>query len=458
MGFGIRALPLLAVVSTACLAVSAQAFAAADAAGQVDVQSQIREMQRQIKSLQKQLDRLKARQHTATSDTPASQSQGKPASPKPASTASGWDIATTSSKDTGITIGGALRFQYTADSYDHQSNRRKGDMAFDTFRLDLRGKVHGIILDTQWRWYTYMETLQHAWVGYDLNDNSEAQLGLVLIPFGNQPYNSHNFFFSSAYYLGLEDTAAMGGKYLYHGDQWNLQAAFLKNDAATATLGNDNQGYSYVVLGEGGPVTNCHSFTDGAESCSTSAGPEARAVNSGALRIARTFRPDEDLGIEVGGSALYGMLNGSSDYVGHYGAYALHTNINYQRWNLQAEAIHYAYSTDDHAARMTVGAYDYYDAIPARADLFTLNVAYTRPVDWGPVQTLTFYNDNSWMTHKSADLADTFMVVTGMAVAAGPLHTYFDFVTARNQPFIGGSMGSDGDLENRFNINVGYYF
>jgi hypothetical protein len=50
------------------------------------------------------------------------------------------------------------------------------------------------------------------------------------------------------------------------------------------------------------------------------------------------------------------------------------------------------------------------------------------------------------------------MNITGLSLEAGGLFTYFDFVTARNQPFIGGSMASDGGLEHRFNINVGYYF
>lgn len=62
------------------------------------------------------------------------------------------------------------------------------------------------------------------------------------------------------------------------------------------------------------------------------------------------------------------------------------------------------------------------------------------------------------ITNKSADLDDTWMNVLGVAVSAGGLYTYFDFVTAENQPFIGGTMGDNGDTENRFNINVGYYF
>ncbi len=50
------------------------------------------------------------------------------------------------------------------------------------------------------------------------------------------------------------------------------------------------------------------------------------------------------------------------------------------------------------------------------------------------------------------------MNVTGVSVAAGGLFTYFDFVTAGHQPFIGGSMAGNGGVEHRININVGYSF
>ena len=79
-------------------------------------------------------------------------------------------------------------------------------------------------------------------------------------------------------------------------------------------------------------------------------------------------------------------------------------------------------------------------------------------MSWGPVNSLTFYNDHSVVGKKSDGLPDTWMNITGMSLAAGGLSTYFDFVTARNQPFIGGSMAGDGKTEHRFNVNVGYYF
>ena len=64
------------------------------------------------------------------------------------------------------------------------------------------------------------------------------------------------------------------------------------------------------------------------------------------------------------------------------------------------------------------------------------------------------------MTDKSGNLQeDTVMNATGMAISSGGLFTYIEYMSAKNQPFIGGSMaGSETDWNHRLNINIGYYF
>jgi hypothetical protein len=142
---------------------------------------------------------------------------------------------------------------------------------------------------------------------------------------------------------------------------------------------------------------------------------------------------------------------------------------NYGPWNIQLQATEYEYDMDPimlddgtmfQPGRMTVGAYDFYDTIASEATTYTGNVAYSLPVNWGPVSNLTFYNDYSLITDKSASLEDTWMNVTGVAVSAGGLYTYIDLILAENQPFIGGTMDSTTEpgTNTRFNINFGYYF
>lgn len=460
---------LAATLAATCLALPLRGVAAApatDTHGQATVAAQLKAMQAEINALKAQNNALQVRldtlaraqrtvataqpappAKTAAASSAATQPPAQSAAPKPPAR---WDIATAHTKDTGITLGGAVRFQYTTGSYNHAINHRHGDMQFDIFRLDLQGKVHGILLDAQWRWFTYMSAVQHAWIGYDFNPHSQVQVGLTRIPFGNQPYDSHSYFFSSNYYLGLEDTYGMGAQYIHHTDRWNIQAAFFKNDA-TGSVGASSDrinSYSYDVVGVRQP----------GEAIGAVPSQPAGAVDTAALRVARIFTPTDTLKVTLGASGLYGGIASPSARIGHHKAFALHANVKYGHWNFQAQAAHYAYDTPDHATEMAVGAYAFYDTIAARANSYTANVAYHLPIAWGPFTGIDFYNDYSLVNNKSGHLPDTFMDVLGMGLSAGDLYTYFDFVTARNQPFIGGSMAGDGKIEHRLNVNFGFYF
>jgi hypothetical protein len=419
-----------------------------DAASHQDEAAEIAAMRAQIAAMQQKLDRLEQRQAQAA---PA-----KPADTAAAGThASTVAVADETPKDgdsrkpvakpakDGIKLGGAVRFQYSREGYDKGNRKRRGDMDFDIFRLDLNGSIGNVELSAQYRWFQYMSAIHHAWVGYKFTSKDEGQLGITRVPFGNQPFDSHSYFFSSNYYLGLEDSYQMGALYVHSGDPWNVQLGFFKNDSMGGVdgfVGNRADSYTYNVVGWRGP----------GEGNGGDPRHPIGVADTGAARVSYTFHPGEGNSVDVGASALRGSLESSTQRVGHYDAEALHMNTDLGRWNLQLQAARYAYHVNGGADRLAVGAYDFYDSIAAKAHSYTGNVAYKLPVSWGPVTALTFYN--------SGGLPHTWMNITGMSLQAGGLFTYFDFVTARNQPFIGGSMAGDGGLEHRFNINVGYYF
>jgi hypothetical protein len=426
------------------------------AAPATDASSRMAAMQAQIDALQRQLDAMRQQQTgaTATTATPVADSTSVASSDDaPASEVAAADDSRQPAADAaadGIKLGGAVRFQYSREGYSEGNRKRRGDMDFDIFRLDLDGSIGDVELSAQYRWFQYMSAIHHAWVGYKFTDQDEGQLGITRLPFGNQPYNSHSYFFSSNYYLGLEDSYQMGALYVHDGGPWNVQLGFFKNDSMGGVDGfvsNRADSYTYNVVGwrepgEGGGDDPLHPIG---------------VADTGAARAAYTFHPADDAAIEVGVSALRGSLEGSTASEGHYDAEALHTNATLGRWNLQLQAARYAYHVNG-ADRIAVGAYDFYDSIAARANSYTGNIAYTLPVSWGPVTALSFYNDYSMVGHKSGGLPHTWMNITGVSVSAGGLFTYFDYVTARNQPFIGGSMVGNGKIEHRFNINFGYYF
>lgn len=420
--------------------------------------AEIAAMRAQIAAMQRRLDQLEHRQTPAPD--PAGTTSAK-AVAAPAGEAAPVAVADADADDSrkpaakasadGIKLGGAVRFQYSREGYDKGSRERRGDMDFDIFRLDLNGSIGNVELSAQYRWFQYMSAIHHAWVGYRFTDKDEGQLGITRVPFGNQPFDSHNYFFSSNYYLGLEDSYQMGALYVHSGDPWNVQVGFFKNDAMGGVDGfvsNRADSYTYNVVGWRGPGEG--NFDDPAHPIGV--------ADTGAARVAYTFHPGENSSVEVGASALRGSLESSKHRAGHYDAEALHMNTDIGRWNLQLQAARYAYHIDGGADRLAVGAYDFYDSIAARAHSWTGNLAYKLPVSWGPITALTFYNDYSRVNHKSGQLPHTWMNITGVSMAAGGLFTYFDFVTARNQPFIGGSMAGNGGVEHRFNINFGYYF
>lgn len=353
--------------------------------------------------------------------------------------------------DDGISVGGAVRFQYSLEDYNQENKSRGGDLDFDVFRLNFDGKVGGITLSAEWRWYQYMNIVHHAWLGYDINPNSQLQLGINQVPFGVSPYNSNSFFFSSNFYVGLEDDYDFGLKYLYKKADWDLRLGFYFNDEQGGIDGfvdNREDRYSYDIAG-------VRTAGEGTYDAPANKLAEANTVNA---RLTHTFKPQDDLSIELGASVQYGGLNDGNSSAGDNQAYAVHLVGNYGRWNVQLQATHYEYDLDSGEELIAVAAYSFYDTIATEADTYTANLAYSLPVAWGPISNLRFYNDYSLVGNKSGDLEDTWMNVTGVLVSAGALYTYIDVIHAENQPFVNGTMVGDGDTEKRININFGYYF
>ncbi|MCL1059671.1 OprO/OprP family phosphate-selective porin [Shewanella gelidimarina] len=356
-------------------------------------------------------------------------------------------------KENNLKFGGAVRVNYSYEDFDDDNADRGGDFDFDLFRIDVSGNYQDLIYSAQYRWFEYMNVIQHAWIGYNFTEEQQGKIGVTQVPFGILTYASNNYFFSSNFYLGLEDDYDMGLNYKYTGENNRLDLAFYKNDEQGGLDGyvsDRTDRYAYDVVGIRLPGEGIYDApTDGYA---------AGEVNTFNARYAHNFAFN-DVAVELGASVQAGQLEIANGTDGDNVAAAIHSVVNYDRWNVKLQLTDYKYDVDGmDVERIVVAAYHFYDSIPAEATTYIANVAYSLPVNIGPISNLTFYNDYSLVTDKSADLEDTFMNVTGMAVTAGGLYTYFDFVVGENQPFIGGTMVGDGDTNKRFNINFGYYF
>lgn len=351
-------------------------------------------------------------------------------------------------EDTGIKLGGAVRFQYSYEDYNDDNTSRGGDLDFDVFRLDLNGEVGGVILSAQYRWFQYMNVIHHAWAGYDFDEKWQGQIGITRVPFGNLNYNSHNYFFSSNYYVGLEDDYDAGIKFIRKTDEHDLRIAFFFTDEMGGIDGyvdDRSDRYSYDIVGV---RANDEGIYDE---------PQNAAAEHNTISLRYAYQLSN---VELGFSYLSGDLRDSSSSIGERTAYAIHSDAQFDRWNVKLQYTDYEYDFDEYSPSIAVGAYSFYDSIPSEAKLYTVNVAYLKPVEFGPITSLNFYNNYNLMTDKSGDFNnDTIMNVLGVAISAGGLYTYVDFVRAKNQPFVGGTMAGDSDdWQTRFNINFGYYF
>ncbi|PHR83066.1 MAG: hypothetical protein COA59_13820, partial [Colwellia sp.] len=294
--------------------------------------------------------------------------------------------------------------------------------------------------------------VHHAYVGYQFSDNWEGQVGITQVPFGNLNYNSNNFFFSSGYYAGIEDDYDSGLSFIGKYDKHDIRVAYFLNDekgGVDGYSGDTTHRYSYDVVG-------IRDF-DGGEGIYDAPSQQIGESNTLNLRYSYNFFSNTEVGV----SLLVGDLEGGSGVgsVGDHTAYAFHVKSKIDNIGIMFQYSDYEYDLDNGSDFVAVGAWAFYDSIPAEASLYNLNLSYDKAVSFGPITNLTFYNDYNLVTDKSGGIKDTTMNVTGVAISAGGVYAYIDYIVAQNQPFIGGTLaGNSDDWNKRLNINIGYYF
>jgi len=354
-------------------------------------------------------------------------------------------------------VGGALRFNYNLSSWKDGQKKRGGDFGYDVFRVNVKAKYKGVKLNAEYRLYSEGfggGMLKQGWLGYDFTPENNLQLGLIQVPFGITQYNSHNWFFSINYYIGLEDDHDMGIKYTHSGEKWEYALAFLKN-AEELRFGSNSDishsRYSYDVS----------SSSDGLY--------RNKEVNQFNAKVIRKFS-NGSTSHKIGASAQYGgIYNIDTENTGDHYSLAGHYELSAGKFDLKAQISKYKYNTKNPAGQsndvIAMTAYGYPYLVASEATTYTLGVAYSIPVNWGPVSNLQFYNDFGLMNKKSDNFENTFMNVTGVLVSAGSIYTYIDAAQGKDQPWLGPVWGNalssgtpDADWEMRFNINIGYYF
>ena len=378
-------------------------------------------------------------------------------------------------KEDGFTFGGAMRYNIISTSYN--DTKTNPEFTWDTWRLNVDGSMAGVDLSFEYRFYPTFGThfIHHGFLGYEFSDDVYMELGVTQVPFGITTYASHSWWFQGPYYVGLEDDYDMGINFdITPTDRLEISLAYFRQAepegpkfGGDVTFGNAGPGrYSYdIVPGNG-------AYVSGGEITSTSA--SLRELNQFNARVAY----DVAEGWELGASAqIGGIYNSVLDETETSTAFAGHVVGNFGNFNLKAEYITYNYSAKgDNGNDLDVvqmGAYgyeyfggdDYTGGVAAEANMYVVGLAYTIPVEWGPISSLQPYIDYTMIDKTNENFYDTQHLIPGFLISAGGIYTYVDYAMGKNQPWLtvnfGKGLGSgveDPDWNKRFNINIGYYF
>lgn len=387
-------------------------------------------VRQELEALKKRVDELESRQATGGGEIDAKESASETAKPE--------------KDDESFDVGGALRFNFVLKDFDEDQKSRYGDMGLDLFRLNVDGRQGNIILSAEYRFYAYMNTIHHGWMGYDFDNGNQLQVGISQVPFGLLPYDSHNFWFGVPYYIGLGDDYDAGVKYVIDQKPWNIQLAFYKN-AELANPGNLDR-YSYDLV--------------------TTGATKNQETNTFNGRFAYLFGQGGGCDNEAGVSLQWGeVYNQDTGKTGSQWASAAHLDSRCGRWNFQLEAGRYEYSPKNPGSvsdkTVTFGAFGSSQELASKANFGVANLAYNFPAGGLGVDVLTCYNDFSVLSKDASGFDNSYLNTTGCAIGMGPVFTYVDIIQGKNMLFFGnGSLagGGSNDWKTRLNINLGYYW
>jgi hypothetical protein len=335
-----------------------------------------------------------------------------------------------------VDLGVTVRANFLAKDWDTRERRFPLEtLEFDMAAPNLQFQAGNWRGAAQYRLYYYSETdrtthfLHHAWLGYQLPDAGLVKAGVTKVPFGVLPYASHNYFFSLAYYVGLEDDYDLGISYNREQGPWRWDLAYFATDEGSYHGSSANSArYSYDVVREG-----------------DSGDTERHQLNA---RIERTIWKQGPATAKLGASFQYGRIpNNRTERTGDHTALAGHFTGRYGQWSVKFQTLYYNYDLETPAGQsddsVTMGAYDFGYQVAAEGHLHSLGVAYDWPVGAGPLQVVTFYNDYSVLFKPAQGYRTSQQNVTGMALNFdGPLLVYADVAVGKNNAWIGPDFGT----------------
>ena len=378
---------------------------------------------------------------------------------------------------------------YEGETAPLPTENRSG-LFWDTFRLEVEGASRDVGFTFEYRLYPGFNShfIKKGFLNYDFNQNHRLEAGITQVPFGMLPTLGNSWWFQLPYYVGLEDDWDTGLKYRYIRGNWTFHAAYFLMAEPRGVSEPDfgslmSARYSYDIIPEDGYNGN-------------------KERNQGNLRVEYATQK-----FRIGLSGQMGEIyNSVTENSGSALAGALHTSYSFnENMLLKFQATRYTHNniTSDSGAvvdHVNMGAYGFGTyQVAATASILSFGLSYNFNVDWGPIESITFYEDYSYM-HKQGEVningnlwtyENSHHNVLGFLITAGNIYAYFDIASGINQPWLSNAFGvsalsagrgvdpaiksgadTDSDqpgiqgnpidknppINTRFNINIGYYF
>ncbi len=346
-------------------------------------------------------------------------------------------------------LGGALRFNYNYSDWNQGHKDRGGDFGYDVLLFKISASWKKFLLAADYRFYSVDyggSMLKYGWIGYQFDPTQRIELGVTRVPFGIQPYGAHNFFFQLAYYVGLEDDSDMGIKYVKEGEHFDYAFAFYKNaeellfGATTETSGDR---YAYDIGGRNKEINQVNAFF--------------------------SYKFGQRVKQKLGASGEFGgIYNLDTRNTGTHFAFAVHHELYWRGLSVKTQLATYAMYPKNAPGEsnevISMTAYGAPYLIAAKSNLYQIGAGYQIDIKWGPFRTIQLYTDFGWLQKWNKTFKDSYQLVPGCLINAGPVYTYIDYVMGKRHAWLGPDWDAFGDgvgsnqWHARLNINIGYYF
>ncbi|WP_332605042.1 hypothetical protein [Acinetobacter sp. ESBL14] len=359
--------------------------------------------------------------------------------------------------DTGaVTVSGALRAKYNYKDYGPNIDS-DNSIKFDAAIVNIAYESPKVFGSVQWRCYQWSElcdfsTLVSAYAGYRLNSTDHITLGLQPVPFGPSRFWDSSFYAGLNYTMGLQDVLNLGINYhIELPSATKIDLAYFSRDGGhyTGTADKDTARYSANMV-----KTNDSEMTS------------LKEKNMFVMRAKQelSFFNNDDLDMAVGGSYWYSTLENQQNHKdGNRKAWSLFNTLNYQNLGITLTAGQIKIDNKDAISNYsTFGSFDTAYNIANSGTFYSVDVNYTfKDVING--LNVTPYVVLSGLNKDEQNYKNSQRNIIGAAWNYKKISLYSEYITSKNDPFIGGTAnslagGDDGQWNKLLNVMFVYNF